>query len=89
VALLSGECLIMLKDPQEITPDLLIDSFEFRQYIVNLIMRFNKHVDIIYKEETVLEKYITIYEKGKLKSTPASQPTELAVFKQLMETYKK
>lgn len=40
VALLSGECLIIMEEGHD-QQDLLVDSFEFREGIVNLIMRFN------------------------------------------------
>lgn len=80
VALLSGECLIMMEDSNLLQeqPDLLIDSFEFRESIVNLILRFNRTVNVVYKDETVLEKYITYMEKGVLTSTPINQTNELA-----------
>jgi len=51
VALLSGECLIMMHQVNEQQqPDLLIDSFNYREGIVNLIMRFNRSVNVVYKE---------------------------------------
>lgn len=87
VALLSGECLIMMDEQHEHQADLLIDSFEFREAVVNLIMKFNRAVNVIYKEETTLQKYITVMEKGKLKSVPVQEQSQLAAFKKLLDQY--
>jgi hypothetical protein len=55
---------------------------------VNVILKNNKDINIIYREETTLAKYITVVEKGVIVSTPLIEPTGLSTFKKLMESYK-